>query len=656
MAKARIADAYVQIIPTVEGISKSLQEEIEKGYSDANEQVSKESVEQAEETGKKSGKALAAGLASSGLAVAVGKMFNDAIKSAVEQQSQDVKIEAKFNLSDIESEAAKSAIENLYSGAYGESREEVANTMGSIISTVKGAREASAEELEKMGRDFLNLSSVFEDVDPAQIAKSVDVMISTGMAKDYDEAISTVTAGLQTMGEHGDDWLDSLNEYSDDFVKFGLTGADAVNFVNSALDAGAMNTDKIADALNEMSITITDGSIDDTIKAMGMDPDDLRARIAEGGDAAQSALMDVLKNLQENGSTEDYQKFMSSMGEDFQDVFKNMDLSKVNGQLAEGAGNLEKMDEALGSTMQSNITELQRVFEQAFVDTVAPVLEAITPILIDLANWISNNSEVVAVLAGVLAVVFVASIVAATFALWGMAAAGWAAMAPFLPIIGLILLIIIAIVAVIAAVWAVWANWDKVWGLIKSITASVGDFFVDVWNGVINWFVDGWNGIAGWFSDLWSGVTGWFIDAWNGVGNFFIGLWEGLLNFFIGVYNTIIDLIESIPGGTATLNFVSDFTGINIGKKSDLSIPRLADGGTIPARSGGTLAVLGEAGRSEVVMDSGKWNKMLDKINSGSMGGNGQQITFNITQKENESTEDLVNRINDFLDFGGLRE
>lgn len=686
MAKSRIAEAYVQVIPTTDGFSKDIQKEIEKGYSDANETVQKETVEQSEETGKKSGKALAAGLASSGMAVALGKIFNEAIQTAIDQQSQDIKLEAKFNLSDVETEAAKAAIDNLYTGAYGENREEIANTMGSIISTVKGAREASAEELEKMGKDFLNLSSVFEDVDPAAIAKSVDVMISTGMAKDYDEAISTVTAGLQTMGEHGDDWLDSLNEYSDDFVKFGLTGADAVNFVNSALDAGAMNTDKVADALNEMSITITDGSIDDVIKAMGMDPDDLRARIAEGGESAKGALMEVMTNLQQNGGTEDFQKFMSSMGEDFQDVFKNMDLSKVNGQLAEGAGNLEKMDEALSGTMQNNITELQRVFEQAFVDTVAPVLEALTPILVELAGWISENTEVVAILAGVLGLIFVATIVAATVALWGMAAAGWAAMAPFLPIIGLILLIVIAIAAVIAAVWAVWANWDKVWAAIKNIAGGVGEWFVDLWNGITGWFVDLWNGIGDFFVGLWDGITGWFVDAWTGVKDFFVGLWDGLKNFFVGIYEYIMNLIETMidkitdvknagkdaanqianTGGTP-LSGVARFFGFgNKEKRSNgknafggVDMLMMAEGGTVPARDGGTLAILGEAGRSEVVMDAGKWNTMLDKINSGQIGGEGKagnNITFNIVQKENESTEDLVNRINDFLDFGGLRE
>lgn len=685
MAKSRIAEAYVQVIPTTDGFSKDIQKEIEKGYSDANETVQKEAVEQSEETGKKSGKALAAGLASSGMAVALGKIFNEAIQTAIDQQSQDIKLEAKFNLSDVETEAAKAAIDNLYTGAYGENREEIANTMGSIISTVKGAREASAEELEKMGKDFLNLSSVFEDVDPAAIAKSVDVMISTGMAKDYDEAISTVTAGLQTMGEHGDDWLDSLNEYSDDFVKFGLTGADAVNFVNSALDAGAMNTDKVADALNEMSITITDGSIDDVIKAMGMDPDDLRARIAEGGESAKGALMEVMTNLQQNGGTEDFQKFMSSMGEDFQDVFKNMDLSKVNGQLAEGAGNLEKMDEALSGTMQSNITELQRVFEQAFVDTVAPVLEALTPILVELAGWISENTEVVAVLAGVLGLLFVATIVAATVALWGMAAAGWAAMAPFLPIIGLILLIVIAIAAVIAAVWAVWANWDKVWAAIKNIAGGVGEWFVDLWNGITGWFVDLWNGIGDFFVGLWDGITGWFVDAWTGVKDFFVGLWDGLKNFFVGIYEYIMNLIETMidkitdvknagkdaaneianTGGTPLSGVARLFGFGDKEKRSNgknafggVNIPLMAEGGTVPARDGGTLAILGEAGRSEVVMDAGKWNTMLDKINSGQIGGEGKagnNIVFNITQKENESAEDIVNKISEYLDFTGLR-
>lgn len=646
MAKTRIAESYVQVIATTEGISKAIAEAVGQGYKEAEKEAEKSSEEAGEESGKKAGKGMAAGLAVAGAAIAavLAKTFSTAMNDAMESAGQQAKLEAKLNLSVGESKEAKKAIDDLYRGAYGEDKAQVSEAVGSIMSTIKGARSASSSELQKMGRDVLNLSSIW-GVESKEITRAATTMINSGMASNWNDAISTITGGMQTMGEKGEDWLDTLNEYSDDFKKFGLTGKSAINFVNAALDVGAFNTDKVADALNELSITLTDGSIDDDIKSLGMNPDDIRKRIAEGGDAAQGALLEVLTRLQKSGKTDKFQKFMSSMGEDFKDNFQNMDLSKLNADLEEGVGNMEKLDKTVNDTAETGLVALQREWAGAFEDTIVPILQAITPHLISFAEWVNKNRWFLGALATVLGIVLVTALIASSIALIGFAKAGWAALAPFLPMIGTVLLVVTAVAAVIAIVWLLWANWDAIWSWMTSAAKATGDWFVGIWNGISEWWVD-----------LWGGISSFFVDTWNGIADFFIGLWTSVVDFFVGIYETIMSIIDSIFGAESPVG-----KGINLFFQTGsylggLGVPAMADGGTIPAKSGGTLALLGEAGRSEVVMDSGKWNRLLDNINSGKVGtGGNSSVTFNITQKENESTEDLVNKINEYLDFTGLR-
>ena len=199
-------------------------------------------------------------------------------------------------------------------------------------------------------------------------------------------------------------------------------------------------------------------------------------------------------------------------------------------------------------------------------------------------------------------------------------------MTPFLPIIGIVALVIAAVVALGAVIWLVAENWDAIIAWISSSLVELGNFFTDLGEGIMNVF--------------------------EAIGRF-------IANYFIGIANTVIDVINFIIGALNMVQFtMPDFlggatVGINISKIS--RIPQMADGGTIPARDGGTLAILGEAGRPEVVMDEGKWNALIDQILSGGVAGGGPTVSIQIVQQPGESTEELVQRLEDFYELNSLK-
>lgn len=73
--------------------------------------------------------------------------------------------------------------------------------------------------------------------------------------------------------DFSDEMLDSLNEYSVQFAKLGMSADDMFKIMEVGAQTGAFNLDKVGDAIKEMSIRVVDGS-DTTaagFKAVGLD-------------------------------------------------------------------------------------------------------------------------------------------------------------------------------------------------------------------------------------------------------------------------------------------------------------------------------------------------------------------------------------------------
>lgn len=133
------------------------------------------------------------------------------------------------------------------------------------------------------------------------------------------------------------------------------------------------------------------------------------------------------------------------------------------------------------------------------------------------------------------------------------------------------------------AVLAIVKNWDKikegaaaVVEFVKGIPGKLGDLagkFGNAGKDLIHAFVDGMKNAAG----IITGIAG---NVWNTV--------KDLLNDAIDKINAALEFKISLPGPDVNVNLPN--------------IPHLARGGIVRARSGGTLALLGEGGHDEAVV------------------------------------------------------
>ena len=177
---------------------------------------------------------------------------------------------------------------------------------------------------------------------------------------------------------------------------------------------------------------------------------------------------------------------------------------------------------------------------------------------------------------------------------------------------------IVALVALgVAIVTYIIKNWDKVKEILgqvgswiyDNIIKPVGDFFVELWDGIVNgvkgavqWVKDAFSSVVSFFSNLISKIVNLFKTIGAKVGdaigsafkiviNGVLKAIENILNFPIKSINKLINVINKVPG-------------IKLGTLPTFSLPRLAVGGIVnmPGRGvpvGGAIA--GEVGREGVI-------------------------------------------------------
>ena len=144
---------------------------------------------------------------------------------------------------------------------------------------------------------------------------------------------------------------------------------------------------------------------------------------------------------------------------------------------------------------------------------------------------------------------------------------------------------------------------------VIDIIATLANWLGVVLAGAINFIVDGVKAMM----PIFKTVFGFIGDFVKGIFEGVIGFFKGFMNFIIDGLNTIINGLNPVLDGLATVS------GGAIKLHID-PIPRMANGGIVPATPGGRTITVAEAGQAEAIIP-------LNKL--GGMGGGG--ATYNIT-------------------------
>ena len=195
------------------------------------------------------------------------------------------------------------------------------------------------------------------------------------------------------------------------------------------------------------------------------------------------------------------------------------------------------------------------------------------------------------------------------------------------------------IFAVVKAVLS--GDWAAAWDAIKNIVKAWAAYFQTIWDNIKKVF----SGVGTWFGDIfgkaWEAIKAKF-SAW---GSFFRGLWDSIVGIFSdlgqkigdavggavkGAINAVISLIENTINNVlkminSVIGIINLIPGIDIGDMNLVSLPRLAKGGVLAK---GQLGLLEGSGAEAVVpLDENKaWISAVAADMLAALSGSGSAV------------------------------
>ena len=185
-------------------------------------------------------------------------------------------------------------MKNIYKNNYGESFEDIAQSMATVKQGIDGITD---DNIQKVTESAITMRDTF-GMDVNESVRAVNTLMQN-FGITADEAFNLVAQGAQNGLDYSGEFLDSIDEYSVQFAKVGLDAEDMFSIFVSGAENGAFNLDKIGDAVKELSIRAIDCS-DTTVKGftdIGLNADEMAQKFAKGGNSASEAFDDVITGL-----------------------------------------------------------------------------------------------------------------------------------------------------------------------------------------------------------------------------------------------------------------------------------------------------------------------------------------------------------------------
>lgn len=283
-----------------------------------------------------------------------GKVLVDNISAGMAtMQTRDL-FQARLGVDEATMSRYGNAAANAFTSAWGES---IPDNLRAVQFAIQGGvidRDASDAEIEQTIGQMQALAGIME-VDVSEAARASGQLIRGGFAQSGTEAADIIASGFQRGLDISGDWLDTITEYTTQFRKLGLEGNDALGLIQQGLEAGARDSDKVADSLKEFSIRAVDGSklTAEGFASLGFDADDMAARFLAGGESARQAFgvtLTAIKSLDDPVQQAlTWQALFGTQWEDMGDAINSMDLSTARTQFADTEGAIDSATATLSA-------------------------------------------------------------------------------------------------------------------------------------------------------------------------------------------------------------------------------------------------------------------------------------------------------------------
>lgn len=311
-----------------------------------------------------------AGLLGAGLAL--GGLLMDGISDAIARRKVGAMISAQTGQAAGSASRMGNIAGDVFASSFGESIEQVGEAMTAVFQNKLIDPSAADAAIAEITSKIITVSDVMGE-EAAKVSRSVRTMMVNGVASNISQAMDMITHATQQGLNSAGDLLDTIDEYSVQFSRMGLSGQESFGLIGQALKAGARDTDIAADAIKEFSIRAQDGSVMTKrgFETIGLDARVMGERVAAGGDTANQALRDTLNALQAmppgvERSTAAVDLF-GTKAEDMGEALYHMDLDNAAQQFGDFAGSVTEAANRMGEGV-TGAEKLSKGFDNAKAD------------------------------------------------------------------------------------------------------------------------------------------------------------------------------------------------------------------------------------------------------------------------------------------------
>lgn len=467
--------------------------------------------------------------------VEIGKASMDEFN---ETENATRKAVSYFGETGAAAEETAGIIQDVYGKGVGDSMDTVAD---SVITVKKNFEDLSKADLTHLTEIGTTLEESY-GIDLSETMRGVNsLMEQFGLTS--AEAIDYVVKGTQNGLDKTDELGDNLSEYAGKFAQAGYSAGEYFQLLNNGLDNGAYNLDKVNDAINEVTNRIADGTIESNLDSYS-DRTKQFFEAWKNGNGTQKDVIDSIVNDISNATTQQDKlnlattafgtmaedgslKFitaLTSVGDTYKDVtgaateFYNQSTTPAQ-QLE---SNLRTLHQALVPIGEALMTGL---------NTILPPVTAAVKFLATIFGAMPDSMKAfVAILAGlIVAMAKIAPIITA------ISVANTALNIS----LGPVLLIILAIAAAIAAVIAVVKHWDEISAWLSDTWDNLADNAKETWDNIADFWSDTWNAVKEKASETWNNITEGASIFWDNFTTFWSDFGSGIYNATVSKWTEI---------------------------------------------------------------------------------------------------------------------
>jgi TP901 family phage tail tape measure protein len=586
--KTSIADAYLSIIPSLDGA----QQEITSGITSLLTGTSGAATE----VGTAAGAAMGTGL----LAKVKSVLAPAAVLAAVTGVGTGL-----YSIGETFDDVTDTI--RVGTGATGDalnSLVDVAKNVGSEIPAEWGEiGQTVADVNTRLGLSGDTLQTVSEQ------------FLEAGRILGEDVDINTTTAALSAFGIEGDNVSGALD------TMFEVAQATGVSFndLSSTVQGNASAMQNLGFSFDETTSLV--GALDkagidssSTLSAMSKG----LVSLAKDGEEPQEAFRRVTEQIDEMVKAGDTAGAIDLAS----GIFGTRAASKFVGAVQSGTLELDNLVDAVGASsdtilgtaedtedfaekwqeVKNNAQLALEPLGSAVFSTLGDLLAQAVEPMQEISSWAQENPALVqAVVTAVTALTVAFGVLTAAQWAWNTAAAAnpttW---------------IILGIAALVAAVVSLATNWDTVTAWVSS-----------TWTAFTTWLGQSAQSLADWWNGLWSSVGAWWSSQWQSIATAATTIWTSISSTASSIWNGVVSFFTGIPGrirsGLSSLSNLVSSVGGWFGRAKDAAVSKFNElvswVGGIPSRIvsalGNVSSLLADAGRQII---SGLWDGLKSKF------------------------------------------